>query len=261
MIGPSTYLLLTNLPAFMPKTGRIVDGATGNGIPDIPVIAIGSSGGMNFFGGGNYHQLYRILTRTDANGTYRIPSTWRSAPYWSGLPGTRPQVNWAITAFKIGYAVVGDDDAWLSDDRGSFPLQPRSTEFSPKAIVGLLTVDVNPIAMRHIDLTDAQAANYYSDIIYAQGTLTFEYKMKPEEIALRRVAFDFFMPRLCGSDPEERVTWSPAAFLDDDLKYIHEIKRIESEAEKKSPGHGKDIAKLVKNECAALMAAEGQRQK
>lgn len=172
----SWYSLPGNEFAFMAKTGKVIDGATGKGIPNIPVIASADMGGHNLMGSGFDHKLYRIITRTDADGVYHIPSTWSSAE--GGIIGSEITTTWVIIPFKIGYAIVGDDDALRPDASGV--VSPNSTWFSPKAHFGLPEVHIEPIVMRAVSLSDSEAAWYYVSLI---GFPALSDRMKPEERA------------------------------------------------------------------------------
>src|ERR1700752_2892876 len=82
LLAPFAALVLFNLPGFLmarvPKTGRIVDATSGEGIPDVTVIA-----SATFYACGGLVETrcasnteYRMLTRTDANGRYWIRPTF-----------------------------------------------------------------------------------------------------------------------------------------------------------------------------------------
>src|SRR5574338_337799 len=107
--GPTISSLIQNAYAYLPKTGKVIDGATGKGIPNIPVIASAVRGGTGL-AHGFHHNLYRVVTHTDADGIYHIPSRWSSAESEDSFPfntGEDIHIYWTITAFKIGYAIVG----------------------------------------------------------------------------------------------------------------------------------------------------------
>lgn len=89
------------------KYGRIVDATTGKGIPDVSVIAA-----ANFFAGPGLggDNTYRVISHTDENGNYWIPSTWLQMNIMP--PVGSPHTRWLISAYKLGYVFVGDEQAW-----------------------------------------------------------------------------------------------------------------------------------------------------
>lgn len=90
----------------MAKTGLVIDTETGKPMPNVIVIASGwsSQGGVLVCNGGD-STLYRIVTTTDAEGRYHVPTTWLDMVPWA--PGFSPRVGWVITVFQTGYAVMG----------------------------------------------------------------------------------------------------------------------------------------------------------
>lgn len=194
----------------MAKTGLVVDSQTGEPMPNVIVIASGwASQGPVFFGQASYNQLYRIVTRTDSEGRYRIPSNWDN---WTiAAPGFDYQMGWAITVFKTGYAVVGDDEAWSFDGYGRANHFPLSGLVVPKYSYRGGVVEVEPIKVYKPTLSLDEAAVYYSGLqgVGHPGSDSTE----PGDIAIRTQGYELLAPWVCSIDPSTEVSWSAVASL------------------------------------------------
>ncbi|MBX3698900.1 MAG: hypothetical protein KC587_17900 [Nitrospira sp.] len=207
-------MFLPQVPGFtvthMAKTGLVVDSETGKPMPNVIVIASGwASQGPVFFGQASYNQLYRIVTRTDSEGRYRIPSNWDN---WTiAAPGFDYQMGWAITVFKTGYAVVGDDEAWSFDGYGRANHFPLSGLVVPKFSVRGGFVEVEPIKVYKPTLSLDEAAVYYSGI----KNVGHPHPLSTEvgDIEIRTEGYDLLAPWVCSTDPSAEVSWSAVASL------------------------------------------------
>jgi hypothetical protein len=136
----------------MAKTGLVIDTETGKPMPNVIVIASGwSSQGGVLVGNGGYSTLYRIVTTTDAEGRYHIPTTWLDMSPW--VPGFYPRVGWIVTVFQTGYAVVGDERAWEADSRGMMNHRALSGLVTPSYSYKGSFIEVDPIRMYKPTLT------------------------------------------------------------------------------------------------------------
>ncbi len=184
--------------ANMPKVGRIVDATTGKGMPDVTVIAAAHFFSQAAFSS-NAYSPYRIITHTDSNGYYWIPSTWAYLAF--AMPWQEPRLTWVVTAFKPDYAIVGDEKAWSEFDKFGAPVYlPRSTGVSPPALWLGWIIKVNPIRMTPIQLNLKETAVYYAQVKSVGRGLNWN---DPEEIAIRKEGYDFFLPKACSIDPVE----------------------------------------------------------
>lgn len=207
-------LFLPQLPglvvAHTAKTGLVVDSETGEPMPNIIVIAVGwASQGPVFFGQASYNQLYRIVTRTDSEGRYRIPSNWDN---WTiAAPGFDYQMGWAIAVFKTGYAVVGDEEAWSFDGYGEANHFPLSGLVTPKYTYKRGFVEVEDIKMYKPALSLDEAAVYYGSI----GDIGHpdSNSIEPGDIAIHTQGYELLAPWVCSTDPSEEVSWSAVASL------------------------------------------------
>ncbi len=202
-----------------PKFGRIVD-ATGKGMADVAVIALGHFRADSFHGSAAGYS-YRIVTRTDVEGNYWIPSTWTHIRF--ALPGMDAQSGWYITAFKPGYAIAADIPAFGKLDK----VVPASLADSPAAFWLGLAIRVRPIEIRPVTLSLEEAAGYYGNI--ASLGWTFANNLNKEEVALRKDGANYFTPRVCALDPEQQIGWGSnmAAFAQDPLSFDKEIDRLD----------------------------------
>ena len=186
----------------MAKTGLVIDTETGKPMPHVIVIASGwSSQGGVVVGEGSYQKLYRIVSYTDADGRYLIPSTWHDMSIW--LPGFDSRVGWAITVFHTGYAVVGDERAWEADKKGMMYVPAKSTNVIPPFSYKGSRIEVDSIKMYKPTLTLKEAATYYSKI-KAMGSQDFA-SQKPGDVAIRRQGYALFAPWVCALDPNTEL--------------------------------------------------------
>ncbi len=116
---------VSNRELKMEKTGRVVDAATGAGIPGVKVIVnwqTHSSGVPGYSStGGTWCDLQKIVT-TDVNGNYTIPDVSKEldisdsgtrvghTPF--GFASATHDKDYLLAAFKPGYVRVGDMDQW-----------------------------------------------------------------------------------------------------------------------------------------------------
>lgn len=185
--------------AHSPKTGRVIDAETGQGMVGVYIVASASFYAQGLFGGSADEPLYRIVTRTDSNGEFKLPSTWSKASF--ALPIASPRVVWMVTAVKPGYVVVGDEDAlnsWRKD--GSPRLWPRSVESNPNARWQGGMVQISPIQLRNTPLTNKPALVYF----WTQASLGSRAALQqtPESLDLRKVGYDAFVPYVCSLDAD-----------------------------------------------------------
>ena len=186
----------------MPKTGLVIDTETGRPMPHVIVIASGwSSQGGVLVGNGGYSTLYRIVTYTDDEGRYEIPSTWLDMVLW--VPGFSPRVGWVVTVFQTGYAVVGDERAWEADSRGEMNRQALSGLVTPSYSYKGSFIEVDPIKMYKPTLTLKEAGHYYSDL---KG-VGFPYfaSEEPGDLAIRKMGYALFAPWVCSLDPDTEL--------------------------------------------------------
>jgi hypothetical protein len=229
-----------------PKFGKIIDTTTGKGMPGVLVIALGHFRADNPIHGSRAGYVYRVVTRTDEGGNYRVPNTWSHIQV--GLPGTGATATWFITAFKPGYAIASDDLTHLKD------YVPTSTAESPAAWwLGVVTW-VEPIKMHAVELTLPQSAGYYG-YIASTGWQDYASLSRPDEIALRKTGADYFLPKICALDPEEEIGWGSniAPFAGDHIWFDKEIDRLDPDWLKKPTAEGYMIPRHhAKNICNAL---------
>ncbi len=194
--------------ANMPKGGRIVDATTGKGMSDVTVIAAAHFFSQAAFSS-NAYSPYRIITHTNSNGYYWIPSTWAYLAF--AFPWQEPRLTWVVTAFKPDYAIVGDEKAWSEFDKFGAPVYlPRSTGVSPPALWLGWIVKVDPIQMQQVQLGLKEAAVYYRSIII---TGRVEHPEEPEEIQLRKHAYQDLLPRVCSEDSNVEFDYSTLSGL------------------------------------------------
>lgn len=239
------------------KSGRIVDVTTGQGIPDVAVIAAANhyAAGPNGNGGDN---TYRVITHTDANGNYWIPSQW--VHLFVTLPYGNSHHTWLISGFKPGYAFVGDDAAWTEyRDDGQPRYWPKSVGITPPATWFGLFVRVEPLEMRPVQLPLRDAALYYKSILVT-GNGSGEIWNRPEEVAVRKVAYDIFMPKVCALPPDTAMNeWEVGAyetFVRNPSAYNRAIRKSERKAMDQALVNSKLAVFQARNVCIAMKLGE-----
>jgi hypothetical protein len=219
LLAPFAAFVVCNLPGFLmarvPKTGRIVDATSGEGIRDVTVIAsavFSSCGGLVETRCESFTE-YRLLTRTDANGRYWIRPAFGGLGTLVPLLGEKDE-EWHITAVRPGYAIVGDHVAWTYlDESGRPKFPPPSASDVPPAYSLVLFALVDPIRMYRVDLDLKQTAIYMSGVVPGDS---FVRESKPsEEVALRRRIFAPLQASVCAQRSDADLDLSTyGAFLD-----------------------------------------------
>lgn len=202
LLSPLFAIWLFYLPSFLmarvPKTGRVVDSTTGEGIAGATIIA----SAMYYACGGLVEARcadnpeYRVVTHTDASGRYWIRPTFGGL--WPLFPvvGDRRE-EWYIAVVEPGYAVVGDHVAWTSlNELGAPTFFPPSASDVPAAYSLVLFAIVEPIRMYRVDLDLEQTALYTSELI-VHHSAGVENWNRPEEVALRRGIFAPMQTSVC----------------------------------------------------------------
>jgi hypothetical protein len=149
------------------KRGRIVDAATGAGIPDAKVIAMWNGSLQNAAGSSGGCALQRIVT-TDANGDFVIPDVSKDLDISmrgdsaSPTPFTTRRVDfkWTLIVFKPGYVRQGDMDSFKDPDITRVAFGWESLPPDVKGTWG--TVWVKPIAMQKIDMEPQSLFLYFN---------------------------------------------------------------------------------------------------
>ncbi|TAH45394.1 MAG: carboxypeptidase regulatory-like domain-containing protein [Dokdonella sp.] len=214
-----TLLVLLFLPQLpdrlavhMAKTGTVVDSKTGRPMPNVIVISAGwASHGPLLVGPGGYAHLYQFVTTTDAQGRYEIPSTWST--FGLALPGSEPRSGWIATAFKPGYAVVGDEKSWkVFHSDGTTMFKPRSVFDTPGASSRGIYLEVEPIKLYRPTMTLKEAAVYYGAIKGAArlGLLPTD----TNKIAIRQQGYELLAPWVCALDVNTELDYSTMAFIE-----------------------------------------------
>jgi hypothetical protein len=212
LLAPASLNILFNSKAYSAKEGRVIDTATGNGMPNVAVIAVANFFGANLVHGSTQATLYRVITHTDADGNYRIPSKWGELVWWfPSIPGTAPDIRWIITVFQPGYAVIGDDRALEYYEHGEGAMDPNSVWLSPPATWLGTTTRVEPIKVHSVQISLKQTARYAQRIMGAGESV--ESRNSPEELALRKLGNQVFLPQVCALDPEATMDPTEAGAL------------------------------------------------
>jgi len=210
-----------------PKSGRIVDEATGKGIPNAFVIAAGvmiCSGSGFIEAHTSAESEYRVVVHTDDDGNYWLPNKWLHLTFDHFYPffGSCNE-KWKLTAFKPGYVVSDDERIWAAvppNARNGAHFKPRFNH--PSSYWLGLFVKVEPLLMHEKKMDVGDASKYYSDLIELTGSPPIKPERTTDELALRDASAAFFLPKVCALDPEEVIDLGPhmAAFINDSDKYV-----------------------------------------
>jgi hypothetical protein len=229
--GAILLVFLPQIPSCVmsntPKSGKVVDAVTGKGMPDVIVIAAATFNAGPVIHGSSRATPYRIITHTDANGNYWIPSTWSHLSF--GMPGTDPREKWLITAFRLGYALEGDEKALKAfGEFGRPKYLPLSIVESPKATWQGAVVKVAPLILNPVKLTLKEAAIYYRSILGVGG---YAIGSPGDEAKLRLYPNEFFLSEVCGMDPSAELDMPTASalalFTERPDEAIHSLRALE----------------------------------
>lgn len=218
--------------AFAPKDGRVVD-PSGHGIPDVTIIAFAKllDGSPMAAGQG----IYRIMTKTNDNGEFHLPNTWGIAMDEDPIrpPWFRTRIHWLVTAIKPGFAFAGDDLVWSDyDERGNPRYLPPSTVDTPAASGNFFGMTIEPLSLRPVDFTVAQAADYYL-AIFGIGALGHYVGDRRDDSGLRFKITHFLRPRVCDMNSSELMaerTVSALAILSlDEQRVLSKLQKLEPE--------------------------------
>jgi hypothetical protein len=240
--------------AHMPKTGRIVDAATGAGLDHVAVIASAHFRADNLIHGSNTSCRYRVVVQTDPDGRFWVPSTWTHLAF--GLPGTDPYVAHEIAVYKAGYVVDGDERAWTFNEYGQ-PGSPGSelSEVWLGPVIRVQTIKMKPAS----GLSLKQEAVYYRNSIIGSFYGCDVNRGSPEEVALRKSAYQVLLPRACATPtdegPDDLATYSLIDLTPQRDKAGQRLKELEPE------NWGKDSYALPRFKagrvCEAMKAGGG----
>lgn len=134
------------------KRGRVVDAQTGEGLPDVVVIAnyeLESATPVQI-GSGCVHQK---IVRTDANGYYVVPDASRDIDtakrlLWRMLPGFSESYGWLLLYYKDGYLEKEEMERMVDLIEGQ-PV-PSVARVAPYEKEGAIYV-VPPVVLQQVD--------------------------------------------------------------------------------------------------------------
>lgn len=252
---PTIGLILANFNVFSAKGGTVVNGLNGRPMADVYVIATASLG---FPSTGSSRILYRRVTKTDAEGRYSIESNWLSAPWWFPLlPAAEPDFGWSITAFRLGYAIMGDDAGWKLDHSGAPTNHPASISVAPPAKIAGLSLQVDAIKMYPVSLDAEEMATYYGAIIEPRNSPGREISSEPFEVDMRRQMYDALAPKLCDLPSNSLITWSIDAFVRNPNRFLDDLAAVERAAFAHALQTGTPPAVHAGSQCALLKSEAG----
>lgn len=196
------------LSAFRAKSGRVIDKASGKGIPDAFVLATATFEASPLINQSTNKVLFNVVVRADADGAYRVPSQWEHLAL--SLPGTDARITWAVTAFSPGYVVVGDDDGWRFTGDVA-PFAAKSASEPPPAHWTWDGMEVDPRVLERTNLTLEEATVYYRKILLA-GVSSVEAQ-STLETQLRAASNEYFKQLVCSKPSDTAIAMRIARYL------------------------------------------------
>jgi hypothetical protein len=196
---------------YAPKTGRIVNGDTGEGVADVILIINGwyyseisrasivnlvlfSLVPIHVPGNGGRHDLYTVVTTSDKDGNFSIASTYEQT--WDSIKnegrGFTPhafQPDWKITPIKLGYlpGVVDLHEKWaaiVKDSSGDKAIAVGETKMTP--------VKSGPAGFKE----EMMAYQYWGNPFGVVAT---------ETAALSKQAYPYFTSEVCALGTDESI--------------------------------------------------------
>jgi len=251
MLSPCVWVVAKDYRVYAAKEGFVLD-RDGKGIPDVAVIATAQFDVRYPLEGSAHDVLYRFIVHTDASGKYRVPSAWSEAlRFFPAVPGVVPRVSWILTAFKPGLVIVGDVPALIADSDGRQRFQPDSISFPPSVSGGPWGLNVVSIRMEQANMTARQAAFYYGDIVAAFGWV-HDAQFAPQEVAMRKDGYDFFVPLVCNAPANQKMDWDPIGFAYDRARALTAIEHAEPTDWNAAYSHPSLAQKTAGTICSAM---------
>ncbi|MHB8744498.1 MAG: carboxypeptidase-like regulatory domain-containing protein [Sulfuricaulis sp.] len=245
--------------AHSPKFGRVVDITTGAGIADAYVIAAAYmvDRGDGFIEAHTATTTeYRVVVRTDSNGRYWIPNTWLHLDFDHFYPffGSHEE-SWKLTVIKLGYVL---EDDWREHEDAIERGRSKATSIKwskrqPGALWLGPVVKVQPIVLRPVQMDVGDATRYYGHAV-SLGTELLRRELTSDEIALRDTTYEYFLPRVCAFDPEEKIDWgvSLSALVLDSRRYIDRWNALDKKGYEVLTQTGKSPPSSAKYVCEAM---------
>jgi hypothetical protein len=227
--------------AHCPKFGRVVDSSTGEGIAGAAVIVTAeytkepvAIPGVYLESRGSVTTEYRVVSYTNSYGFYWVESTWLQldpghfTPFLGGM-----SERWKLTVFKPGYILDSDERAFrtMRDSNGqpiqkSIVSQHVSLHERPSSfLLGPIT-RINNIYLHPIDWDVANYAEYYRSIVMLGANMIIR-KTKIDENGIRKMGYEFFLPKICALDPQQELNWwSSILFFTDNNKFLSNLRKL-----------------------------------
>jgi len=224
---------VTNRELLNEKHGRVIDAATGAGIPDAKVIAMWDVSTQSIGGSSGGCVLQRI-TITGAKGDFLISSVARDLDVSErGTKGVLEpftarvaDYSWRLVVFSPGYVREDDLHSFDYPDPARVAFAWESTP--PSVSSGMGTVQIKDIRMRRVETNFQDTVLYYASIRQATSCPTAAGIEQSAIHGIRAVISQLVEPLPCGLPSETPVNAIVAmkfsALLSDD-KFAERMKR------------------------------------
>lgn len=277
MIGPGrlaivsllaipVLLLLPQIPscamAHASREGRVLD-ANGKGIPSAAVIATANlrcSASSLVESHTATRTEYRIVTHTNDEGQYTVPSNWFRLDLAHLLPWAALQCDqtWNVDAFKLGYVSDLDAQLWARTDIHGLPVayELSTAKGHTSATWKSLSVEVGSIVLIPRELSLRESAVYYANVLKSGGFVE-DQEPTQDELKAKSQGVEYFAGQICALQPSDPIDWvdSLHVFVTHRNIFIRSLKKQEPDVLRLAGESGKPPVFRASSICSALRAA------
>jgi hypothetical protein len=136
--------------------------------------------------------------------------------------------DWHLVAFKPGYVMGSDENAWKELNNYGAPKYKTYTPMLLHPDISLWLgwgIWISPIELKSEDMTLQQADTYYHGLLRVEGNAK---KNKNDELKISLLAYPYFQQKFCSVESDEQLgTAWPGGFVPDRDRFMQTLKGID----------------------------------
>lgn len=209
-------VLPSYLPALAPKTGRIIDHDSGQGIADADVVVSGW-----YSQRGAWRDIdfctYVAITKTDKEGYYHLPSEYSHVVV--STPSSNPENIWYLYASKDGYVTAGTKWPLEYDIDGGVKGVSRWDSRSHSNTRAGSAIAITPIELMQVHMTLQQRIAYFRET----GLSTYCSDDNSYLAPMRQAVHEFYqsvLNEICSSAENDTIPSTSVNYL---MLYADEV--------------------------------------